>query len=69
MTAQENGGFEANIARAEQLLADRERRLDARPKPAFSTRTAVAFMIGIVTIGAGLFAAGATFAVFIGPGE
>ena len=42
--------------------------LDARPKPAFPGRAAIALMIGIMTIGAGLFAAGATFAVFIGPG-
>lgn len=67
-TQEECASLAASIARGEELLADWERRLDARPKPHFPWRRAIALMAGIMIIGAGLFAAGAAFAVFIGPG-
>jgi hypothetical protein len=67
-TQEDRAAFAASVARAEELLADRERRLDARLQLSFLGRPAIALMAGIMIIGAGLFAAGAAFVVFIGPG-
>lgn len=67
-TQEDCAPFAASVARAEELLADRERRLDTRPEPLFPEWAVIALMAGIMIIGAGLFAAGAAFAVFIGPG-
>ena len=60
--------FSDGIMRAERILAERERRLEARSARLFAKRAMLRPMIGLMAIGAGLFTAGAVFAVFIGQG-
>ena len=60
--------FSDGIMRAEMILAERERRLEARSARLFAKRAMLRPMIGLIAIGAGLFTAGAVFAAFIGQG-
>ena len=51
--------FSDGIMRAERILAERERRLDARSARLFTKRAMLRPMIGLMAIGADLFTAGA----------